>query len=341
MLITSTFSHSMFNFIKMAYIHYTQQLIYASGNKDINKVKELIDLGVDINQIDHMGYTALLYATNDGEKEIVELLIKSGANVNIISNFGSTALIAATSFNDDRIVKLLINAGANLNHKSIAFTPLIIAARKNCQMAAKLLIEAGADLNVKDHEGNTALIFASQFARKEIANLLINAGADINIQNNFGETALILAEKPYDNDENEKFYKKEIIKLLINHTNSWKREIYKAIDKNNYDNFKRYILKLGTVCFKDKDGNNLLHYTFKKNNIEFAKLIFSLNPKLISQKNNENKTPIEVNPAFDNYSFIKAILGIKENQNYQFNLDNIKRGIEDLSLESNKKIKLS
>jgi ankyrin repeat protein len=49
-------------------------------------------------------------------------------------------------------------------------------------------------INVQDGNGNTALMYASDFdSNKEEAKILLNAGADVNIKNNRGSTALFFA----------------------------------------------------------------------------------------------------------------------------------------------------
>ena len=42
---------------------------------------------------------------------------------------------------------------------------------------AKLFIDAGLDLNIKDDNGNTALMLATEYEKKELVKLLIDAGA--------------------------------------------------------------------------------------------------------------------------------------------------------------------
>ena len=69
------------------------ELITATKKKDLNKVKELIKSGADLNAKDTFGGTALIIASNIGHTEIVKLLIESGSDVNIASNDGRTARI--------------------------------------------------------------------------------------------------------------------------------------------------------------------------------------------------------------------------------------------------------
>ena len=55
-------------------------------------------------------------------------------------------------------------------------------------------IDAG-NLNQLDKNGNTALIIASRYGRKDNVYILLNAKANVTIKNNYGYTALMLAVK--------------------------------------------------------------------------------------------------------------------------------------------------
>ncbi len=54
--------------------------IFKSGNKTI--VKNLIELGVDINEEYRKGWTPLLYACQKGHIKIVKYLVENGADMN-------------------------------------------------------------------------------------------------------------------------------------------------------------------------------------------------------------------------------------------------------------------
>ncbi len=54
-------------------------LIRASQNGDLNEVMELLKSGIDVNDKDDDGVTALMYATDNGYTEIVELLRRASA----------------------------------------------------------------------------------------------------------------------------------------------------------------------------------------------------------------------------------------------------------------------
>ena len=93
------------------------------GNRDVNKVIELINEGADVNyQGEHDKETALMNASEQGDIEIMKVLLENGANVNLKSHSGNTALNYAVdplrSFNgyqQPESVKLLLKHRPNTN----------------------------------------------------------------------------------------------------------------------------------------------------------------------------------------------------------------------------------
>ena len=95
-----------------------------SGNRDVNKVIELIKKGVDVNYQGTDSETALMNASEHGDIEIMKVLLENGANVNLKSHSGNTALNYAVeplrSFEVDgnqkpESVKLLLKYRPNTN----------------------------------------------------------------------------------------------------------------------------------------------------------------------------------------------------------------------------------
>ncbi|MBE6462712.1 MAG: ankyrin repeat domain-containing protein [Alphaproteobacteria bacterium] len=132
---------------------------------DINEVKELIDMGADVNAKSDVGLTALMLSSSKGHKEVVEFLIQNGANVNMTDNEGLTALMWASY----------------RGHKEVV----------------ELLIKNRADVYQKDKYGRTALRWASNGGYKEIVELLIPKEADVNQKDNESQNAMMVA---YDNE---------------------------------------------------------------------------------------------------------------------------------------------
>ena len=91
----------------------SDELVRAAGAKDAAKVAQLLSQGVDVNQRDEKGDTALIVAAREQSMPIVELLLKAKADVNLQNNSGHTALIDAVNMNDIPIVQMLMAHGAD------------------------------------------------------------------------------------------------------------------------------------------------------------------------------------------------------------------------------------
>src|SRR6478736_5603392 len=90
-------------------------LMRAALDGNTEKVTELIQQKVDINQRDENGRTALMFAVINSHYETVRMLLEYGADVNAKSNKGGTALMAAASVGDLRMVQALLDKGADLH----------------------------------------------------------------------------------------------------------------------------------------------------------------------------------------------------------------------------------
>ena len=103
-------------------------------------------------------------------------------------------------------IKCLIEAGADVNAKGDSGeTALMYASIFGRKETVEVLIDAGADVNTKNKAEWTALMVATVFGHKEAVEILIEKGADVNARDFLGNTALV-----YATEEGHK----EIIKIL-------------------------------------------------------------------------------------------------------------------------------
>ncbi|EAY10228.1 ankyrin repeat protein, putative [Trichomonas vaginalis G3] len=150
-----------------------------------------ISHGININEKDNDGQTALHNAAITNSKETVEFLISHGANINEKDNAGETALHKAAIMNSKETVEFLISHGANINEKNNAGkTALHLALICESKETVELLISQGANINEKDNHGDTALHKAALMGCKETVELLILQGANVNEKDKFGNTPL-------------------------------------------------------------------------------------------------------------------------------------------------------
>lgn len=126
-------------------------------NKDptrINKLKQYIELGYDINEnISTKTINWLEYSIYANDIPLIGFLIKSNADYNAIDESGSNIIFTCIHASNPYILKYFLNLGVNPNLKNNdSNTPLIIALSIvggfNC---AKILLE---DMRVDIHESN-------------------------------------------------------------------------------------------------------------------------------------------------------------------------------------------
>jgi len=171
-------------------------LIRAIHFRDVNKARELMGAGSDLNAPDcPEGTTPLIESIADGIPEISHDLIQRGADVNRTDSKDVSPLMVAAFNCSFDLVSMLLRYGGNVNAKDSDGLTALMNAAANCSNGeiTAILLRSGAKVNVIDNDGESPLMLASrqgdEFAVKE----LIAAGADLSVKNLDGESALTIA----------------------------------------------------------------------------------------------------------------------------------------------------
>ena len=85
----------------------------AVRKRNIENVKELLDMGAQIDAVNKYGRTPLLYAALNGHTDIVKLLLDRGAEVDARDEEGWAPLRRAVNAGITEMTKLLIQHGAD------------------------------------------------------------------------------------------------------------------------------------------------------------------------------------------------------------------------------------
>lgn len=137
-------------------------LMIALSKASINYIKLLLDHGADVNATNDEGDTPLMIATKKGYTPVKFLfnnVPKLNIKINAINNQGDNALMLAIKKSDNRI-----------NEYDISI--------RNAQISMiQLLIDKGININIKNNDGLTPLLKATQSNRPDIVHLLIKNGA--------------------------------------------------------------------------------------------------------------------------------------------------------------------
>jgi ankyrin repeat protein len=244
-------------------------LMAACERSNIEIIKRLIDIGVDLNIKNNYGESALSIAMSIGRLDIVELLLKHGANKNDLYN--DDMIIDIVNKNALESLKYLISMGADINIKDECETSiLILAIQQDFTEISELLILKGADcsgalsaviwkndidklklflsfyekINFKKKDSLDAFAIAIERKNKEMIELLISYGIDVNAKNNKGQTAVMVAQSRYQYDKDIK----EVLELLV--LESEKKSNYTFKDKSNIAKAKVEECKEGILNIK-------------------------------------------------------------------------------------------
>ena len=151
-------------------------LHHACMNTDFSVVRELVELGADVNKCTNKGYTPLHFAIQSRSVIMVDYLLSKGAQVNDVATYHEkmTPLHFAAELELKRITELLLTHNADANAENIlGRTPLHLAAKAgNCEIAS-CLIDKGASLRKLDKHGWSARQVAEFYQHFEFSKLLV------------------------------------------------------------------------------------------------------------------------------------------------------------------------
>ena len=163
-------------------------LLESSKSNDLEKIKESLNLGANINAKDTFGNTALSISIKNSNKDAIILLCNQGADPNIIIYDYGTSLIYSSLYGIDKsIVDILIETKKiKFEFKSHEFS-----FKGNIEELKKI---SNSIPNV-DSFGNNELHYASSNGNLNIIIWLIEQqkGFSINDKNNEDETILLLS----------------------------------------------------------------------------------------------------------------------------------------------------
>ena len=183
-------------------------LVYVIKNRlNPSHLDVLSQIGIDFDEPDTSGQTALGLCVAANEEQYVPYLLKYGADVNKIVS--DRSYLMNLQGHQTELTQLLIQQKPDISHVTESGETTLMAAAKNGNKPLlEYLLRQGADIDAEDNDGNNALMYLAQRKNTikqpseiyqdsvtDIVSLLLKSGIDVNHRNINGETALILFAK--------------------------------------------------------------------------------------------------------------------------------------------------
>ena len=129
-------------------------LITAAKTSNLERVRLLVEQGVDKDKVDMMGKTPLWWTSRRGHLEVTQYLVEEGATLDKADIEGWTPLFATAYNGHLEVVRYLLEQGADRDKAdNSGWTPLHAAAIRSHLEIAMLLMSYGADLNARNNSG--------------------------------------------------------------------------------------------------------------------------------------------------------------------------------------------
>ena len=165
-------------------------LIEAVKQGNVKLLKSQINKS-NMDTKDEAGNTLLIIAANKNSFPIIKFLVNNGVNINEMNPVGMTALNKAIYYGHNEIANFLISKGAdiNLTDKRFSICPLVAAIRGNNIDMGKILLEKGVNINTTDSINNfSPIMWAAMYKNKEFVQLLLKYKPDLSIKSKYNST---------------------------------------------------------------------------------------------------------------------------------------------------------
>ena len=162
----------------------------AASRGQVEACNLLVLAGVNVDEVDVSGRTALALSCRAGQLGTCRALLSCGADISFADNEGCTPLDYAAHVGHTHVVRHLLECSSR--NMSWGET-LLIAVREGHTEISRMLCAKGVRANVADESGWTALMYAAWNGDLQVCVMLLDRAAKVNAVTPHGETSLMLA----------------------------------------------------------------------------------------------------------------------------------------------------
>lgn len=168
----------------------------AAERGQLDCVKTLAKLKVDVNEVSVSGQSAVFVAASNGQAGAIEVLHSLGADLDKADKHGRSPLYIAATNDWQSCVRVLHKLGAKVETSRVGQrTAVWAAAYKGHIDMVNLLHSLGADINKADIEGVSPVHVAASLGNVDMVLLLHTLGADLQSTNKKGVSVEQAAQK--------------------------------------------------------------------------------------------------------------------------------------------------
>lgn len=293
----------------------------AIKRNNLKAVELLLKNGADAKLKDSSEETPLeSCAKKNNNPEILKLLLPYYPNLN---DENKNLLILALTNNNINLFKYLLqNTDIDLNYQddkgnTILHYALNYDLKELDAELIKIIIQKNCKLNIKNNNNESSLnLFIKNITKftylldnydvvKEIIKLLLNSGAYPGFLNKKEKKSneYIISLKEHDLFEpiGEKLHELKTLKKLL----------FDSIKSNNLPLIIICALRISMAVF-DELGNSPLHIAAMQEKLDVFKLILSIRPELLIEKNKDGLTPLEISPNIISKLYASGLININK-----------------------------
>ncbi|CAN4094340.1 unnamed protein product [Withania somnifera] len=186
-------------------------LCFATLRGDDLLLHHLLKRGLDPNESDNNGRSALHIAAAKGFEDCVVLLLDFGADPNSRDSEGNVPLWEAIMGKHETLIQLLIDNGAKLSAGDVGHFACVAVEQNNLNLL-KDIVRYGGDVTLPKINGSSALHVAVCEGNIEMVKYLLDRGANVDQPDDHNWTPRDLAEQQGHEDIKELFESREVMR---------------------------------------------------------------------------------------------------------------------------------